>query len=60
MAVLKFEKDLLKKKHMVVLFETPDENFEELFYSYLFFKELKCYEIFDLDSGKIQMLSMSY
>lgn len=33
MAVLKFEKDLLKKKHTVVLFATPEEDFEELFYS---------------------------
>ncbi|MCF6155361.1 MAG: hypothetical protein E3K36_08935 [Candidatus Brocadia sp.] len=32
MAVLKFEKDLLKKKHKVVLFATPGEDFEELFY----------------------------
>lgn len=32
MAVLKFEKDLLKKKHKVVLFATLEEDFEELFY----------------------------
>lgn len=32
MAVLKFEKDPLKKKHTVVLFATLEDDFEELFY----------------------------